>query len=489
MNALAFWVPVFLLPYWLGPIVIWLNQRWSVHPPFEPFDATRHQLDEDVATAFRQTRDALVANGFTMMADLMFTQPRLRTRVALLEDRATGDLALAVAVQSTAAARLASCYVELPVKFRDGRTVLVNNSPQAGAFDAPPRRIVLKFPDVRDPARLHRVRDAYLERHFAGAERVAFDYQDDPARFLSDAMVRELAEQVEAGTWWRDDGAQVFRPTFGGAWLGTWRLLPPFVTVRRARIRRRAAALLKELGLEGADTHPIPSPRTRVSFAWPLFILAAALLFYVGSPLLTSCPSWPSNDRITISSDFVVPADFPGAVRALERLAGATASPLTGTDTLGQTIATPGVAVDVRSARAEQLVAGAQQRFLDRGFFLFRSEQHFGIRNQLDRVALFPRPDPYEILHLMGTNGANYGIGSDSIVTWLRALERDQPFVLTGIGFDWLEGRFTSAIRDPGLLASRFHAFCPDIVDQGTGTVAALEDELRRSLHLYCWWD
>lgn len=57
--------------------------------------------------------------------------------------------------------------------------------------------------------------------------------------------------------------------------------------------------------------------------------------------------------------------------------------------------------------------AGGVRRaqFLDRGFFLFRSEQHFGIRNQLDRVALFPRPDPYQILRLMGTNGANYGIG------------------------------------------------------------------------------
>ncbi len=31
--------------------------------------------------------------------------------------------------------------------------------------------------------------------------------------------------------------------------------------------------------------------------------------------------------------------------------------------------------------------------------------------------------------------------GPDSIVAWLRALERDHPFVLTGIGFDWVEGR------------------------------------------------
>src|SRR4029077_15806250 len=118
-------------------------------------------------------------------------------------------------------------------------------------------------------------------------------------------------------------------------------------------------------------------------------------------------PRPPRSDQVSIRPVFAVPADFPGAVRALERLAGATASPLTGTDTLGRVVPTPGFAVGVRAARAEGLVAGAQQRFLDRGFYLFRSEQHFGIRNEPDRVALFPRADPFEILRLVGTNGAN----------------------------------------------------------------------------------
>jgi uncharacterized protein DUF4253 len=89
----------------------------------------------------------------------------------------------------------------------------------------------------------------------------------------------------------------------------------------------------------------------------------------------------------------------------------------------------------------------------------------------------------------MGTNGANYDIGPDSIVAWLTALEREQPFVLTGIGFDWVSGRFTTPLADPDGLAQRFNAFCPDIVTQGTGTVAVLARELKRSRELYCWWD
>ena len=39
------------------------------------------------------------------------------------------------------------------------------------------------------------------------------------------------------------------------------------------------------------------------------------------------------------------------------------------------------------------------------------------------------------------------------------------------------------------LLARRFYAFCPDIVEQGTETVAALARDLLESQRLYCWWD
>lgn len=192
---------------------------------------------------------------------------------------------------------------------------------------------------------------------------------------------------------------------------------------------------------------------------------------------------------MTLPPNFVVPGEFAKAVRALEGLAGAAATPLIGSDSLGDTLLTEGFAVDVASTRATGFVAAAQPRFLEKGFYLFRSEQRFGIEGQPDRVALFPRANPYEILVLMGTNGWNYDIGPDSIVAWLRTLERDQAFTLTGIGFDWIEGRFADEIGDAALLARRFYAFCPDVVDQGTGTVEALATELRKSKTLYCWWD
>lgn len=488
-----FWLVVLLAPYWLGPVVVWLRQRVRARPRFEPFAPGRHAVPSDVALWLRQTCDALTGEAFRVVADLFLAGQvkHVTTRVVLLEHPETAELALAVAVFSAARpARLVASYVELPTKLGDGRSVTVNNNPRAGAFTPRPTRIVVQLPDVRDPARLLRIKRAYLERRCAGVAVVRFDHQDDPVRFLSEAMARELAEQVEAGTYRRDDVTQEFRPTFIGAWRMTWRLLPPFRAMRMARVRRRAAALLRELGMEGRDPRPIAQPRTRISVAWIAIVGAAVLVAtYAGSDLVRRVGRLAPGGSIRLPADFVVPGDFPGAVRALERLADAPATPLVGIDSLGDSVATEGFAVPVASERAERLVAAAQPRFLEQGFYLFRSEQHFGIGGQRDRVALFPRRDPYGILRLMGTNGANYGIGSDSIVAWLAALERDQPFVLTGIDFDWIEGRFTTEIHDPAALARRFSAFCPDIVEQGTGTVEALAQELEQSQRLYCWWD
>jgi Domain of unknown function (DUF4253) len=487
------WLAVLLVPYWLGPLVVWLTQRIGARPVFEPFDSRRHVVPPDVAQALRQTCDALAGEGFRVVGDLFQSGQvkHVSMRATMLERPDGGEVALAVAAFSTARpGRLVTSYVELPTKFADGRSVTVNNSPRAGVFTPSPRRIVVRLRDVRDPGRLWRITRAYLQRYFGAATRVTFDHQDDPARFLSDAMARELAEQVEMGTWRRDDATQTFRPTFVGAWKMTWRLLPPFRALGMARLRRRAATLLRELGMEGSDPHPIAQPRPRVSVAW-IVALGIALLVASrwGSAALRRLSSFPTSTTLVLPAGFAVPEGFPAAVHSLERLAGATATPLAGRDSLGDSTVTEGFAVNVASNRSEALVAAAQPRFLEGGFYLFRAEQHFGIRGQPDRVALFPRSDPYEILRLIGTNGANYGIGTDSIVAWLRALEREQPFMLTGIAFDWIEGRFAEAIRDPGALARRFYAFCPDIVEQGTGSVEALVKELRESQRLYCWWD
>jgi len=483
-------------PYLIAPIRIYRRNRMAPQPTFEPFDAATHPVPAGAADVFAARVAALAAAGFRVVVDLFRTDAAqgTRMRVALMDQAATeGDLmVLVIGVYSTQFARLATS-VEVVSRFAGSGSLSVSNSPQPGVFGAVPGRIKERFRMVDDPVRLLRIHESLLARRYATRARESLRYRDDPAGFLADSMTRELRQQVDTGYLWMDQRANVYRPTWKGACLMTWKLVSPVREVREWREQRRARALLRELGLEGLDSPSTGAPPLQrpapLRWNWVTLLAAVALLLIRPAWLDRAVLPVGTPVPVRLPHDFTVPDGFPDATRVLERLAGAPATPLVVTDSLGRNVRTDAMGVPVEGSRAEQIVAAAQDRFLAKGFYLFRVAQHFGIRDLPDTIALYPTRDPFAVVRLVGTNGANYGIDSDSIITWLKTLQRDQPFILTGVGFDWLEGRFTTPLADADGLARRFNAFCPDIVTQGTGTVAALARELRASSRLYCWWD
>jgi hypothetical protein len=68
-------------------------------------------------------------------------------------------------------------------------------------------------------------------------------------------------------------------------------------------------------------------------------------------------------------------------------------------------------------------------------------------------------------------------------------LEQKHRFDLLGAGIDFVHGRFTRSVRSPEKLAMHIYEFCPDIVDQGCGSVDALAEELAMTGRLVLWWD
>ena len=146
------------------------------------------------------------------------------------------------------------------------------------------------------------------------------------------------------------------------------------------------------------------------------------------------------------------------------------------------------VSFDVSQEKAVVQLRKAHADFLARGFYLFRYQWSFGGKGCPDKIGLLPTTDKYAVIAAMGTNGDNYGIGTAGVIAWMKELEQEHPFVLTGIGFDTLEGFFTAPVANPDSLAKLMYQFCPDIVDQGTETLGALASELRKG-NLYFWWD
>jgi hypothetical protein len=95
----------------------------------------------------------------------------------------------------------------------------------------------------------------------------------------------------------------------------------------------------------------------------------------------------------------------------------------------------------------------------------------------------------------MGTSAPNYGHDNAAILTWLRAIDRDDPFSLTGAGSDSIEGEFTNLVQNPSPLAKNIYAFCPDFVTQGLALTekGAPEDLIvryfQKNRYVFFWWD
>ncbi len=147
-----------------------------------------------------------------------------------------------------------------------------------------------------------------------------------------------------------------------------------------------------------------------------------------------------------------------------------------------------GFSFDVPEAKAEAILDRVHTNLLARGVYLFRYHQSFNIGGQPDKLGLLPTTNRYEVMAVFETNGANYNLYCADVIAWLKQLETTHPFVLTGIGFDFLEGYFTGPVSDAGTLAKKMYKFCPDIVDQGVGSVDGLAKELKKR-KLYFWWD
>ncbi|MES2132994.1 MAG: DUF4253 domain-containing protein [Bacteroidota bacterium] len=140
-------------------------------------------------------------------------------------------------------------------------------------------------------------------------------------------------------------------------------------------------------------------------------------------------------------------------------------------------------------ARTETLMNELQANFKAKGYFLFKVEQNFGIGGNKDVMAILKTTDQYEVIKQIKTDGINYNIDTDSLIKIVKQFDSKYSLSLTGTSGDWCEFKINKEPADWMVFAKEAYAVCPDIVDQGTGTVEALADELKKSKKLYFWWD
>jgi hypothetical protein len=133
-------------------------------------------------------------------------------------------------------------------RFDDGTEIATANNQVTAGLPSLPEITQVWLPEVRDARQLGRIHNQVRDSLGAGKKRVAVG--PNAAAFLTAGRDRQLAHFVETGYFSFDETNGVYRPSWKGAALMTWRLLWPMRPVYRAWRRRPTHKLLRELGVD-----------------------------------------------------------------------------------------------------------------------------------------------------------------------------------------------------------------------------------------------
>lgn len=240
------------------PLLVWLGGGFPVDPGVRPFDPAVHDAAVEQLARLAEASAQLAPLGFRPVGELFIerqarTLAARRTMMLLVLDNDAGTRAVATAGAIFADARTAQfSWVQLATRYRTHTRVTSNFRPtRISAYDGTPRRREW-FPQLRDAALLARAHEALIGRDGGGtpAPRAS-----GPLHEVLDAELREEHRGLaERGYYRLDRSGTRWVPTRQGvvalAVDSTW----PLSRLWNARARRRASALLRELGLASLET-------------------------------------------------------------------------------------------------------------------------------------------------------------------------------------------------------------------------------------------
>jgi hypothetical protein len=256
---------VVLLVYVGLPVLIRLSLKQSAQPQAIPFPLDHPDLPKEVGHRFQTVVDQLRPAGFEPVTGLALPNPGSSARaiVLVLVNRPARDSAYAtVTYAGTAAAAgtdgsapppVRTFCVEIVSRFRSGPVLhTANGTSELSVFAPRPMHTMNRFPQVQDAGQLYRLHQALVARSglYDKVFRLDEEFHGDAAAAVAAFMTEELEDQVGTGYMYLSAAEKLYRPTWKGAFLMTWKLLWPIKAVRHAARDRRARRLLAELETE-----------------------------------------------------------------------------------------------------------------------------------------------------------------------------------------------------------------------------------------------
>ena len=131
----------------------------------------------------------------------------------------------------------------------------------------------------------------------------------------------------------------------------------------------------------------------------------------------------------------------------------------------------PGISVAVKDGGdAERLMNALREELTRRGYRAFWSKRYDSDgMDDSDEVAILKTQDPYAMIKLRQTDGANFDVSTDDVMAKLDEWRNLCEFDVVGASGDWVALQFSRLPKNICRFAEDVYLICPDTVGQGVG--------------------
>lgn len=145
------------------------------------------------------------------------------------------------------------------------------------------------------------------------------------------------------------------------------------------------------------------------------------------------------------------------------------------------------VEIQIPRNKSESVVKDFYKIALDLGYTVYVAGQNYVEEN--DTFVIFKGYNKFDPLRFEATNGLNYDLETEDIITRLEKWDQLYGIELHIVSYDNVVGKFKELPEDVSKLAQEIYEFCPDTVEQGVGSVEELTKFIEENGTLYLWWD
>ena len=145
---------------------------------------------------------------------------------------------------------------------------------------------------------------------------------------------------------------------------------------------------------------------------------------------------------------------------------------------------------DVPEAEARTIFNDFYNKIIYEGNYLYLTHLYFdSLKNSYFDIAIVKVETQYDVVKRVGTQSKNHDISNEQVIEKLKEWDKKVRFKIMVVDVDRIEAYMGNEAWNVKKFAREVSEFCPDIIDQGYGSLDAMIKDYKANKYFWLWWD